>query len=164
MRQFIAGFVAGGLIVGGAAFWLLLRAERATVIWSPPAFYDDGGGYLHAQGSLIGEDMDGSTFLEMACTAADKVCVINTLQSIGPYRQVFLSTDSYRVTTWSNEQVVAESEPPSTACNRVRMVADRGVKIVHYYRIPLPAADTKKCAAIFSKKKIFDWTLGEQPV
>ncbi|MBD8546056.1 hypothetical protein [Sphingomonas sp. CFBP 8760] len=138
--------------------------DEAPIRWSPPAFYDDPNGYLHTQGALIGEDMTGTTFLDVRCMASERTCRINELSSFGRSRQVMLYNDSYPITSWKPDQVVAQSEPPPTACNRVRLVADRVAKTTHYYRIPNPAADRKKCVEIFSKNKVFDWTLGEQPI
>jgi hypothetical protein len=169
MRQFIGGFVVATLIVGGAGAWLVKRVDDQPIRWPSPTFYDQAGvvpeaGYLHVSGSLIGEDMNGSTFLDVTCDGETKVCRVNELQQFGPYRQVSLWTDEYAITSWSKDQMVAESSPPPTACNRVRMVLDRVAKVTHYYRIPNPKADREKCAAISSQNKVFDWTLGDQPI
>ncbi|KQU61567.1 hypothetical protein ASG67_16330 [Sphingomonas sp. Leaf339] len=163
MKQFAGGFALATVLVGGVGPWLIKRVDDAPIRWPTPSFYDDGNGYIHSQGSLIGEDMKGSTFLDVTCNQTSEACQIAELSAFGPYRQVMLYNESYSITSWKADQVVAESEPPVTACNRVRLVTDRVAKIVHYYRIPNPAADRQKCAEIFSKDKVFDWTLGEQP-
>lgn len=169
MKQFIGGFALAAVIVGGGAAWLVKRVDEQPIRWPTPNYYDHGSvvpeaGYLHVSGALIGEDMDGSTFLDVTCDGDSKVCRVNELQQFGPYRQVNLYNDEYPVTSWTAEQMVAESNPPKSACNRVRLVIDRVAKVTHYYRLPNPAADRAKCAAIFSENKVFDWTIGDQPI
>lgn len=168
MRQFIGGFVLATVLVGGAGAWLVKRVGDIPIRWPSPRFYDQAGavpeaGYLHVAGTLTGEDMTGGTYLDITCDGDTKVCRNNELSQAGPYRQIFLNTDDYTITTWNADQVVAESFPPLVACNRVRLVIDRTTKVTHYYRIPNAKADKQQCAAIFSRNKVFDWTLGEQP-
>lgn len=169
MKQFIGGFALATVLVGGAGVWLIKRVDDQPVRWPPPSFYDAPGsvsetGYLRASGTLVGEDMDGSTFLDVTCDGDTSVCRVSELQRFGSYRQVSLYNDEYPVTSWKADQIVAESSPPPLACNRVRMVLDRVAKVTHYYRIPNPNADREKCAKVFSKDKVFDWTLGDQPI
>ena len=168
MKQFVGGFAVGAIIVGGAGLWLAKRVDNLPIRWPSAAFYDSGSlmpetGYLRVNGTLVGEDMNGGTYLDVECDGDKQVCEVRELSQSGSYRQVFLWTDAYPIKSVSADQMVAESNPPDHACNRVRLVMDRVAKVTHYYRIPNPKADRSHCAAIFSTNKVFDWTLGNQP-
>lgn len=169
MKQFISGFALASVIVGGGAAWVIKRTGEQPIRWPTATYYDQEGvvpeaGYIHVSGTLTGDDMEGGTFLDVSCEGEGKVCRTTELQQFTPYNHISLWNDEYAITSWAAEQMVAESSPPKMACNRVRLVIDRVAKVTHYYRLPNPAADRKNCAAIFSKNKVFDWTVGDQPI
>jgi hypothetical protein len=102
VKQFVVGFLTATVLVGGAGLWVAKNTDN-RVRWPVASFYDDNdprpdSGYIRAQGSLIGEDMTGTTFLDVRCVASERTCRINELSNFGPYRQVMLWDDEYPIT------------------------------------------------------------------
>jgi len=166
-KSFAAGFVGAGAIVLALALWFIGQSDRRAIFWPPKTFYDDrdvrpGSGYIAAAGSLIGEDMDGSTFLNIECRREERECRINELHQWKSPRGVSLYNDAFPITSWANETVVAEGAPPPGACNRVRLVIIRSTETVQYHRIPEADANKARCKA--SAKKAFVWSVGDQPL
>lgn len=155
----------GGL---GGALWLAKKVEGQPVWWMPPSFYDDRNdtaddtGFVQVSGALLGEDMDGSTFLNVECRNELKECRINELSQHGKPPVVAIYNDAYPIRSWNADTIIAESDPSATACNRVRLVIVRASKTAQYVRIPQPQADQTRCQVF--KRREFTWTLGEQPV
>lgn len=167
VRSFAAGFGTAAVIGGAASLWLVKAAEDRPVRYPPKTFYDDRDdrasdtGFISAEGTIVGPDMDGRTFLHIECRRGEGSCRIADLSNLGAARSVFLHTDEYPIKSWDAETVVAESDPPSHACNRVRLTIQRQAQSVEYLRIPMPQSDKSRCQAF--DRKPHQWTLGNQP-
>jgi len=167
VRSFAAGFGTAAIIGVAASLWVLKTAEDRPVRYAPKTFYDDKDdrasdtGFISAEGTLVGPDMDGRTFLHIECRRGQGSCRIADLSNLGAARSVFLHTDEYPIKSWNAETVVAESDPPSYGCNRVRLTIQRQAQSVEYLRIPVPQADKSRCQAF--DRKPYQWTLGNQP-
>ena len=166
VRSFAAGFGTAAVIGVAASLWLLKTAEDRPVRYAPKTFYDDKDdrasdtGFISAEGTLVGPDMDGRTFLHIECRRGEGSCRIADLSNLGAARSVFLHTDEYPIKSWDADTVVAESDPPSYGCNRVRLTIQRQAQSVEYLRIPMPQADKSRCQAF--DRKPYQWTLGNQ--
>jgi hypothetical protein len=164
-KSFAGGFVLAGALGVGGAVWLAKTLDDRPIYWPSATFYDDGdtrpdSGYVVVEGALTGEDMDGDTFLHVECRHEAKACRINELHQWRSPRGVTLWNDEYAVTSWGPETIIAESSPPPTACNRVKLVIVRSSKTAKYVRIPMPHADASKCMAMTNKTMI--WKIGDQ--
>lgn len=167
-RSFAAGFVLASIGGLGGGLWLAKKVEGQPVWWMSPSFYDDGNntaedtGYVKVSGALIGEGMDGSTYLNVECRRRHTSCTINELQQWGSPPMVSINNDYFDIKSWSEDTIIAESDPLPEACNRVRLVIVRASKTAQYVRIPQPQADQTRCQ-VFNRRES-TWTLGEQPV
>ena len=164
-KSFVGGFaIAGALGLVGASY-VSRAADRLPIAWPPHVFYDDQddrpeSGEVHVRGTLNGDGMSGGTFLNVECRHAAMECRINELSSHNP-RIVMLWNDTYAIKSWGRDVIVAESDPPATACNSVRLVIVRSSESAQYVRIPRDAADPEKCRAL--KREKVTWTIGDQP-
>lgn len=167
-RSFAFGFAVAAIIAIAGGLWLAKKLSDQPIRWMPKTYYDDGDirtedtGYVVADGTLMGEDMNGNTFLHIECRNEQKQCRINELSSLGSNRSVFLYNDEWPITSWNKDVIVADSQPVPTACSRVKLVIIRQARVIHYNRIPQATRDTERCKFITNKE--FKWTLEDQPL
>lgn len=165
-RSFFVGFAIAGALGVAGAIWVGRSSEALPVQFGPKTFYDDRDdraedtGYVVAEGTLAGEDMNGSTFVHVECRHEQGTCRVADLSSLGGKRSVFLHTDEWPIRSWTREVIVVESQPPARACNRVQLVINRSTEVVQYNRIPQDTRDANLCKAFTNK--LFKWTLEDQ--
>lgn len=165
-RSFVSGFALAAVLGVGGSLWLAKTVENQPIRYGPKTFYDDKDdraedtGYIVADGVITGDDMDVRTFLHVECRNETKTCRTNELSNLGGNRAVYLYNDEYPITSWGKDAVVAESKPPATACNHVKLVIVREAEMVQYNRIPQPNRDPKRCQALNNRE--YKWTLQDQ--
>jgi hypothetical protein len=166
MRSFLLGFVGALVLSIASAVWLLFELEKTPITYPPPEFYDDGdtrpeSGYVIASGVLLGEDMNGKTYLKVTCTGGGQCRTLELTQAESP-KMVLTWQDEWKIATWNKEIIKAVSEPAPGACNRVEFTIYRATKEAVYTRIPNADASGELCQAM--SKKTFSWRLGPQPI
>lgn len=166
MRNFIIGFIAGALVVGGTAAWLIIKIEKAPIMYPPPNFYDDkddrpDSGYVVASGTLTGEDMSGRTYVKVRCWRPEGTCKTLELSQAQSPKMVMEWQDDWEIVSWTAETIKAASEPGKGACNRVEFTFYRINQEAVYTRMPNPGADPENCKGYSTKT--FSWKLGPQP-
>ena len=167
VRSFIGGFAAAALLAVAGGIWLLREIDMVPVRYPPPEFYDDGdlrpdSGYVVASGVLLGEDMDGRTYLKVTCDRSIGVCRTLELTQVNNLKMVNTDQDEWKITAWTPESIKAASEPMPSACNRVEFTIYRTNKEAVYTRIPNPNAKGEICKDL--SNSTFNWKLGPQPV
>lgn len=165
-RSFAAGFIlAVALTIGGTAY-VNRATARAHVRFSPKTFYDDGNsrpglGYVAVNGVLLGEGMNGGTWIKVTCDHAEDMCRVIELQNIdGPDGMVFVDDAQWTITKWAPDHVAATSEPIKGQCSRVQFDVYRSTEEAVYTRVPSADADEERCKAF--TKQVFSWRLGDQ--
>lgn len=166
-RSFIGGFAAAAVLAVAGGIWLLFEIDKVPVLYPPPEFYDDGdqrtdSGYVVASGVLLGEDMDGRTYLKVTCDHASGLCRTLELTQVSKRKMVNTYEDEWKITAWTSESIKAASKPMPGACNRVEFTIYRTNKEAVYTRIPNPNAQGEICKSM--SKKTFNWKLGPQPI
>lgn len=165
--SFLSGFAIAAALGIVGAYWIAKQADAEKVHYPSSAFYDDrddrpNSGYITAQGTILGEDMEGGSFFYLECDHEKGTCRTVDLSSPGSNRTVFLNTDEWPITSWTNKEVIVESKPVPAACNRVKLVIDRETKFVQYIRIPQATRSMDMCKAFTNK--VLRWELGNRPV
>jgi hypothetical protein len=166
MRSFAGGFALAAIPLIAGGVWFLQKLEQQPVLYPPASYYDDGdsrpeSGYVVVDGVLIGEDMNGRTYLKVTCDNSSGKCSTLELSQPSTLKMVMPWQDEWKIVAWMPETIKAASEPAPGACNRVEFTIYRKTEEATYTRIPNPQASGERCKAF--SKRTFTWKLGRQP-
>ena len=166
IKSFAGGFALAAVLSIAGAFWVIQKIERQPVLYPPVEFYDDGdtrpeSGYVVVAGVLLGEDMNGRTYLKVTCDNSTGKCGTLELSQPSTLKMVMPWQNEWRIVGWNPDVIKAASSPAPGACNRVEFTIYRKTEEAIYTRIPNPQASGERCKAF--SKRTFTWKVGQWP-
>lgn len=163
-KTFIIGFLAATVIATTGAIWLTVRFENQPFRLPPKIFVDSGEvpsgkSYVHFEGTIGGDEpmANPDNIFAGTCRQERKTCETNDVAMLGPNHLGSINSDTYEITRWTPELIVAENGFPE--CASIKLIILRIEKIVQYVRIPKnPPSNSALCK--HTERRSITWTIG----
>ena len=168
-KSFGLGFLLA-IVMSTVGFgWLINEISKIPITLPPKMFFETknkapGQGYIHFEGSIGGVEPTANpeNIFSGSCSEASNICETQDVKMIGPNHLGSMNADTYQITKWSPDLVVAESATQSPECVIITLNIRRKDQVVEYVRSPkAPMPDTEFCDMV--EKRTIVWTVGDPP-
>jgi hypothetical protein len=164
-KSFFIGFASATVIAMTGAIWLAVRFENQPFRLPPKIFVDSGEvpsgkSYVHFEGTIGGGESiaNPNNVFVGTCHQERKTCETSDVAMLGPDHLGSISSDTYEITQWSRELIVAENIFPR--CVSIKLIIHRSKETVQYVRLPKnPLSNSALCKHI--ERRSITWTIGD---
>ena len=127
-KSFSLGFLLAVVLSIVGFGWLTNEISKVPMTLPPKMYFETnnrvpGEGYLHFEGSIGGIEpiANPENIFSGSCIEASSICRTQDVKMIGANQLGPINTDTYRITTWSPDVVVAESANQGPECVPTRI-------------------------------------------
>ena len=166
-KSFIAGFGAALIVSTGLSVWLYHQIEMANEHLILPekrfTFLPDQGVIIF-NGSIGGREKmaNPDNIYQGYCEKAAGTCETQDVQRIGVNQIGSINSDTYRITKWTPNLIVAESAGDYPVCVDIKLNIRPKEETIEYVRSPKsPVPDSELCRAL--ERRTMVWTIEDPP-
>jgi hypothetical protein len=165
MRGAVLGFVAGVVLTGSGALWLLEKEADSPLVL-PRKDYSgqqlpNGQSWVFFSGAITGEEVGyPNNFFRAHCSEADRECQIITMRQIGRNQIGEPDIETWQVVRWTPDLIVVSSQQntPPLGCSRVILNILPRTEEVQYIREPINHT-SPECYNM--DMRLFRWSINE---